>query len=125
MGSEKFDFFSDEMIGLLTLFAAQAAVALENARLYSTERRRMRQIELINLIARSAAAANDLEQLLGNLADLIEDTFDDAEIGILLRDPEARLALRAHAGKAEPQPENFIVAERFGILAEAFAARMK
>jgi len=124
IGSEKLDFFSDEMIGLLTLFAAQAAVALENARLYSTERRRMRQIELINLIARSAAAANDLEQLLGNLADLIEDTFDDAEIGILLRDREGRLALRAHAGKSEPQPENFIVAERSGILAEAFAARM-
>jgi len=124
IGSEKLDFFSDEMIGLLTLFAAQAAVALENARLYSTERRRMRQIELINLIARSAAAANDLEQLLGNLADLIEDTFDDAEIGILLRDREGRLALRAHAGKGEPQPENFIVAERSGILAEAFAARM-
>jgi len=124
IGSEKLDFFSDEMIGLLTLFAAQAAVALENARLYSTERRRMRQIELINLIARSAAAANDLEQLLGNLADLIEDTFDDAEIGILLRDREGRLALRAHTGKGEPQPENFIVAERSGILAEAFAARM-
>jgi diguanylate cyclase (GGDEF)-like protein len=124
IGSEKLDFFSDEMIGLLTLFAAQAAVALENARLYSTERRRMRQIELINLIARSAAAANDLEQLLGNLADLIEDTFDDAEIVILLRDREGKLALRAHAGKGEPQPENFAVAERSGILAEAFAARM-
>ena len=124
IGSEKVDFFSDEMIGLLTLFAAQASVALENARLYSTERRRMRQIELINLIARSAAAANDLEQLLGNLADLIEDTFDDGEIGILLRDREGRLALRAHAGKGEPRPEHFALAERSGILAEAFAARM-
>ena len=124
IGSEKVDFFSDEMIGLLTLFAAQASVALENARLYSTERRRMRQIELINLIARSAAAANDLEQLLENLADLIEDTFDDAEIGILLRDREGRLMLRAHAGKEDPKPESFVASERSGILAEAFAARM-
>lgn len=124
IGSEKIDFFSDEMIGLLTLFAAQASVALENARLYSTERRRMRQIELINLIARSAAAANDLEQLLQNLADLIEDTFDDAEIGILLRDREGRLMLRAHAGKGEPKTESFVLSERSGILAEAFAARM-
>ena len=33
------------MIGLLALFAAQAAVALENAKLHSAERRRMRQIE--------------------------------------------------------------------------------
>ena len=36
IGSEKVDFFSDEMIGLLTLFAAQASVALENARLYQS-----------------------------------------------------------------------------------------
>src|SRR5437879_6173638 len=124
IGSEEPDHFNDSMIGLLALFAGQAAVAVENARLYSTERRRMRQIELINLIARSAAAANDLEQLLGNLADLIEDTFDDGEIGILLRDREGRLALRAHAGKGEPRPEHFALAERSGILAEAFAARM-
>lgn len=124
IGSEKPDSFTDEMIGLLTLFAAQAAVALENARLYSTERRRMRQIELIHLIARSAAAAHDLEQLLGNLADLIEDTFDDAEIAILLRDREGRLLLRAHAGDIEPRPEHFAASERSGILAEAFAARM-
>src|SRR5438270_711004 len=39
-------------------------------------------------------------------------------------DPKGRLALRAHAGKGEPRPEHFALAERSGILAEAFAARM-
>src|SRR5207248_10806373 len=56
---EKTDPFDSDAIGLLSVFAGQAAIALENARLYSTDLRRMRQIEIINLIARSAAAAND------------------------------------------------------------------
>ena len=58
--SDKLDHFSDEMIGLLALLAAQAAVALENAKLHITERRRMRQTEFVNLIARSAANVSEL-----------------------------------------------------------------
>ena len=122
--SDKLDFFSDDMIGLLALFAGQAAVALENARLYSTERRRMRQLELINLIARSATAANDVEQFLATMADLIYDTFEGTEVCILLRDVAGTLALRAHAGSQQPVLERFHASERSGILAQAFAARM-
>ena len=105
--SDKPDYFSDEMIGLLALFAGQAAVALENARLYSTERRRMRQIELINLIARSATAASDVEQLLSTLADLINDTFDGVDVCILLREADGKLRLRAHAGTRQELPQDF------------------
>jgi diguanylate cyclase (GGDEF)-like protein len=122
--SDKPDYFSDEMIGLLTLFAGQAAVALENARLYSTERRRMRQIELINLIARSATAASDVEQLLGTLADLINDTFDGVDVCILLREPDGRLRLRAHAGTRQELPEDFAASEKTGVIAQAFTDRM-
>jgi len=122
--SDKLDYFTDDMIGLLALFAGQAAVALENARLYSTERRRMRQLELINLIARSATAANDIEQFLATMADLIYDTFEGTEVSILLRDPAGTLALRAHAGSQEPVLERFQASERSGILAQAFSARM-
>jgi diguanylate cyclase (GGDEF)-like protein len=120
---DKLDFFSDDMIGLLALFAGQAAVAVENARLYSSERRRMRQIELINLIARSATAANDVEQLLSNLADLIEDTFDGTDVCMLLRDRDGRLVLRAYAGQHMDLPETFAASERSGIIAQAFSSR--
>lgn len=123
IGSDKLDYFNEDMIGLLALFAGQAAVALENARLYSTERRRMRQIELINLIARSATGAQDVEQLLSNLADLINDTFDTVDVCILLRDKEGQLALRAHAGPQQQPPQSFTAAEHAGIIAQAFAAR--
>ena len=83
--SDQIDFFTDEMIGLLALFANQAAVALDNARLYSTERKRMRQIEFVNLIARSSTTANSLDQLLGTIAELLADTFDGCDVAILIR----------------------------------------
>lgn len=124
IGSEQLDYFNDSMIGLLALFAGQAAVAVENARLYSSERRRMRQIELFNLIARSATAANDVEQLLANLADLIEDTFEASGVCLLLRDHEGHLAMRAYAGKLTPTPASIAASERSGIIAQAFASRM-
>lgn len=121
--SDKLDYFTDDMIGLLALFAGQAAVALENARLYSTERRRMRQIELINLIARSATSASDIDQFLSMLADLIYDTFEGTDVCILLREPDGKLALRAHAGRQLPNDEVLEASERTGIIGDALTAR--
>src|SRR5258706_2001306 len=122
--SDHLDYFSDDMIGLLALFAGQAAVALENARLYSTERRRMRQIEFINLIARSATAANDIDNLMLTLSELVSDTFDGAEVSILIREKSGAMRLHAHAGGEQPAQEPFTRSERHGIIAEALTARM-
>jgi diguanylate cyclase (GGDEF)-like protein len=122
--SDKPDHFSQDMIALLALFAGQAAVALENARLYSTERRRMRQIELINLLARSATAASDVEHLLSTLADLINDTFDGVDVCLLLRETGGGFKLRAHAGMRQQLPEKFTASEQTGVIAQAFAERM-
>jgi diguanylate cyclase (GGDEF)-like protein len=121
--SDKPAYFTEDMIGLLTLFAGQAAVALENARLYSTERRRMRQIELINLIARSATAASEIDQFLGTLAELIFDTFEGTDIYILLREPDGTLRLRARAGIQEHPAPDFADSQRAGIIAAALHAR--
>ncbi|MGH9603716.1 MAG: GAF domain-containing protein [Terriglobales bacterium] len=115
--------FSGEMIALLTLFAGQAAVALEHARLYSTERRRMRQIELLNLIARSATSTGELDPLLATLCDLIYDTFEGADACILLREADGSLTLRAYAGSSERLEADFSGSERAGIIAQAFASR--
>jgi diguanylate cyclase (GGDEF)-like protein len=121
--SDKLDYFGDDMIGLLALFAGQAAVALENARLYSSERRRMRQIELINLIARSATAANEIEQFLTNLSDLTYDTFEGTDVCILLREADGKLALRARAGAQEHAQLDFQASEHGGVIAKALGAR--
>jgi diguanylate cyclase (GGDEF)-like protein len=122
--SSKLDYFSDDMIGLLALFASQAAVALENTRLHSTERRRMRQIEIIHLIARATTASSDLDQLLSTLADLLSDTFEGSEVGILLRSPDGALELRSHSGARNDWPADYSASVKSGILAQAFDARM-
>ncbi len=122
--SDKLDYFTDDMIGLLALFAGQAAVALENARLYSIERRRMRQIEFINLIARSATAANDIDNLMLTLSELVSDTFEGTEVSILIREKSGLLRLHAHAGGEQPAAEPFLQSERHGIIGEALTARV-
>ncbi len=114
--------FDSDTIGLLALFAGQVSIAIENARLYSSERRRMRQIELINLIARSASAAARVEQFVQTLAELIADSFEGAEIAVLLRQPTGNLQLAAHAG-AEPISDRFAVAQRQGVLRDALEGR--
>ncbi len=121
--SNRPDHFAGETIQLLSLFAGQAAVAVENARLYSTERRRMRQIELLNLIARSATSAGELDPLLATLCDLIYDTFEGADACILLREADGALTLRAYAGSSERLEADFTASQRSGIIAQAFAAR--
>ena len=50
--SENPDHFDSETVDLLTLFSTQASMALQNARLYSLERRRASQLEAINTVAR-------------------------------------------------------------------------
>ena len=54
--SENPNHFDHDTIDLLTLFSTQASMAVQNARLYSLERHRARQLEVINAIARETTA---------------------------------------------------------------------
>ena len=56
--------FTEEDEELVTLLAAQAAVAIENARLYETATRWSRQLESLHEIVRSLAEETELERLL-------------------------------------------------------------
>src|ERR1700683_39513 len=65
--SDNLDHFDSETIDLLTLFSTQASIALQNARLYSLEQRRARQLQAINAIAQQTTAVLDLAELLGRV----------------------------------------------------------
>jgi two-component system, NarL family, sensor histidine kinase DevS len=56
--------FTDEDEEMVTLLAAQAAVAIENARLYESATRWSRQLEALHDVVRSLAGELDLEHLL-------------------------------------------------------------
>jgi len=100
--SEKLDAFDSETLDFLTLFSTQASIALENARLYTLERRRTKQLEAINAIARQTTAVLNLDELLGKVCDLVLQTFPVDHVVAMLLDEDEHLTVRAHKGKLTP-----------------------
>jgi diguanylate cyclase (GGDEF)-like protein len=116
--SDRLDHFDAETIDLLTLFSTQASIALQNARLYSLEQQRARQLQAINAIAQQTTAVLDLEQLLERVCQLIHDAFRVSHVSLFLRE-DHDLVLRAHHGTLTPRiPE----AGRFPVTAEPWAS---
>ena len=60
--------FTDEDLELTQLLAAQAAVAIENARLYESSTRWLRQLQSLNEIGDALVSELELEPLLGLIA---------------------------------------------------------
>jgi sigma-B regulation protein RsbU (phosphoserine phosphatase) len=99
--SDRLDSFDHETIELLTLFSTQASIALQNARLYSLERQRARQLEAINTIAQQSTAVMELEDLLARVCSVIQQAFQVSHVSLLLRE-EGDLVMRAHQGTLTP-----------------------
>ncbi len=95
--SDKLDHFDSETIDLLTLFSTQASMALQNATLYSLERRRASQLEAINAIAQQLTAVLDLPQLLERVCSQARQAFQLSHVSVLLKEEED-LVLRASEG---------------------------
>jgi GAF domain-containing protein/CheY-like chemotaxis protein len=119
--------FTEEEARLLQAFADQAALALENARLFSLERARRRQIAALAEIEREFAAELDTERLLGLIVERSGRLFD-ADGSIYLLDDDGRLVRRAWTfegpGMVRVTPgEGLIgaaIAERRGIVANDY-----
>jgi diguanylate cyclase (GGDEF)-like protein len=99
--SDKLDHFDHEKIELLTLFSTQASIAIQNARLYTLERQRARQLEAINTIAQQSTAVMDLQELLVRVCSIIQQAFQVHHVSLLLRE-EGDLVMRAHHGTLTP-----------------------
>ncbi len=96
--SDELDFFDPDTIDLLTLFSTQASIALQNAQLYSQERRRAAQLEAINTLSRHTTAVLDMDELLEKSCSTILQAFPVDHVAILLLE-EQSLILRAHKGR--------------------------
>ena len=92
--------FSDEDEEFTQLLAAQAAVAIENARLYESSMRWVRQLESINEIGNAMVSELELEPLLELVARRLRELVDARLVLIAL--PEADgLRVAAVAGEAD------------------------
>jgi signal transduction histidine kinase len=68
--------FSAEDEDLATLLAGQAAVAIENARLYESATRWSRQLESLHDVVRALGEETDLEQLLELISERLRELVD-------------------------------------------------
>jgi signal transduction histidine kinase len=92
--------FTQEDEDVITLLAAQAAVAIENARLYESATRWSRQLESLTEIGNAIAAEVELPRLLQTVAEHLRELLGARQVLIALP-REASLRVEAAAGEVE------------------------
>ncbi|MFL7793464.1 MAG: GAF domain-containing protein [Anaerolineae bacterium] len=86
---------------LLSAFANQVAIAIENARLFQTEQRQTLRLALLAEIARTAATTFDADALLQAVAESIFHHFNYPRVGLFILDEEKQtLILRGRSTKS-------------------------
>jgi two-component system, NarL family, sensor histidine kinase DevS len=91
--------FTDEDVELTQLLAAQAAVAIENARLYESATRWLRQLETLNEIGSALASEVELAPLLELVARRLRELLDARIVLIALPGTGNELVVAAADGE--------------------------
>jgi signal transduction histidine kinase len=91
--------FTDEDEQVVELLASQAAVAIENARLYDSSRRWARQLDSLNEVGTALVGELDLERLLAVIADRLRELLDARVVIIDLRLPDGSLRVEGASGE--------------------------
>ena len=95
-GGRDFDIEDEDVVGLL---AAQAAVAIENARLFEESRRWTDQLEALNEVGNALATEIELPRLLDLTARRLRELIDARLIAIALPRTDGRLTIEAADGE--------------------------
>jgi len=91
--------FTQEDEDLVTLLAAQAAVAIENARLYESATRWLRQLESLNEVGNALASELDVRRLLDLVAARLRELVGARIVTIALPTTEGSLRIEAADGQ--------------------------
>ena len=89
--NERAGAFTSQDETLLRQFAAHVAVAIENARLFRSERHYIDTLETLAEIGREMSSILDLDALLTRIASLTKRLIDYRTFGILLLDEQTRM----------------------------------
>jgi signal transduction histidine kinase/CheY-like chemotaxis protein/HAMP domain-containing protein/HPt (histidine-containing phosphotransfer) domain-containing protein len=96
--------FGPADLRLLNLFANQAAIAIENARLFEAEQRRAEQFQVISEVGQRMTSLLAADELLWEIARLIRETLGYYLVGIALIEGDD-LVFKAGAGAVWEMPE--------------------
>lgn len=95
---------SEREIRIYQSLADQAAITLENNRLYEQSERRSRQLGTSAQVSQAVSSILPLDELLPKMVDLIKDAFNYDHVQIFLLDDDAENAvLKASTGEAGRQ----------------------
>jgi GAF domain-containing protein len=105
------DAFSREDQELLSILAAQAALGLENARLYAEERRQAEEMHILNELSRRISASLDLQATLDAIVAAAAELIPCALAEVSLWDEQSEMltlqALRCEPDRAYPIGKTF------------------
>jgi len=91
--------FTAEQVNLAVTIGAQAAIAIENAKLYEETRRRATELGILYDVAAAAAASIRLDEVLNRVMTALQEIMRPDDVAILLLEPETNeLVIRAHSG---------------------------
>jgi signal transduction histidine kinase/DNA-binding response OmpR family regulator len=96
--------FSQEDFEVLTAAAQQAAMAIENARLFEAEQRRAEQFQVISEVGSRMTSILTADELLWEIARLIKETLGYYLVGIALTEGD-ELIFKAGAGGVWETPQ--------------------
>ncbi len=101
--------FTDRQVNMATSIAAQATLAIENARLYKQARRQARHGTLLNTVAQQTNTIVEPERLLASVAQTIHEHFGYDSVILMLVDEESGdLTVGGKAGiGAEVVPDGY------------------
>jgi signal transduction histidine kinase len=92
--------FTDEDQEIVMLLAAQAAIAIENARLYEATTRWSSQLESLNEVGNALATETDLDRLLDLVARRLRELLGARLVAVMLPAGQGELQFAAVAGEA-------------------------
>ncbi|HEX9371150.1 MAG TPA: GAF domain-containing protein, partial [Roseiflexaceae bacterium] len=121
--SDRVGAFGPNDITLLSTLAGQIGVALENAQLFDTEQRRVRQLGQVNNLSVALTAQLDSTEDLRIAADAIATIFGIDQCGIVVADSDARGGARIAA--RAPAPPSPGVPLRFSLPLQQIAAAVE
>lgn len=90
-------------IALMEAVAGQAALALETARQYEEEQRRVAELEVVNRISQAASQLLRLDTLLRMVGRQITQVMGQTDVEIGLYDPESRMLDLAYVSRGEEE----------------------
>ncbi len=95
--------FTAEDQELVETLASQAAVAIDNARLYESATRWSKQLEALNEVGTALAGELDLPRLLTLITERLRELIKARVVTIALPDADGRLRVEAAAGEASSE----------------------